>query len=78
MHLLKPIIAYLIIIFTVGVSTAVIFYWDELLTYQKIIFCFYTLSIIANIIGRIVIKVQDRQINKMIKDMHKNNKENKL
>jgi hypothetical protein len=74
MSILKAGVVYLIIIFTVGITTAVIFYWNELLTYHKIIYCFYLTSIIANIVGRIVIKIQDRQINKMIKKMHKNNK----
>lgn len=74
MNILKAGIAYLIIIFTVGITTAIIFYWDQLLTYQKIIYCFYMLSMIVNLVGRIIIKIQDRQINKMIKEMHKNSK----
>ena len=77
MNILKVGITYLIIILTVGIAIAVIFYWDKLLTYQKFIFCFYMFSIIADIIGRIIIKVKNQQIDKMIKDMHKNSKENK-
>ena len=76
MNILKAGIGYLIIIFTAAITTAVIFYWNELLTYQKIIYCSYTLSIIVNIVGRLVIKIQDHQINKMIKEMCKKSKEN--
>ena len=75
MNILKVGIACLIIIFTVGITTAVIFYWNELLTYQKVILCFYMLSIIANIVGRIIIKIQNHQINKMIKNMCDSDKE---